>query len=207
MFIKNISFSLLTGIVSAVFYSAIQGIYVYFKWLKTRNYFISKIKENMTLVSYHLITILDINPIYETEFESDHLMTDDEFFSLIKEKNITNIQWSNINKLIQQTTNLITEKRKEGFLIPTYTTRDFHAVDSFIDEMSSFISSYYWLKNELNDSNITNRLKTKLLNIVKLSKENPFPNKFLDRIYNNYRIKVLKYKNRKKKSNNTTIPF
>jgi hypothetical protein len=142
------------------------------------------------------MTILDIDPIYETEFESDHLMTDDEFILAIQNESITNEQWANINKLVGQTTNLITVTRKEGFLIPTYTANDFHAVDTLINEMRSFTSSYSWLNEELDDPDITNRLKAKLITIIKLSKDNPFPNKFLDRVYNKYRTRVLRYKNR-----------
>ena len=207
MTVTEISFALLTGIVSAVFYSAIQSVYKYIKWLKTKRYFISRIRNQITSINYNLMTILDIDAIYETEFEPDHLIEDHEFVSKIESMEITGKQWDSIDKLIKLTKERIAEKTKEGLLVSTYTSTDFHSVDSLTNKMQDFTSTYSWLDQDLDNPDVVKNLKEKLLVIVTLPKLNPFPNKPIDRIYNKFRNKFFKYKHNDNTIEDENIPF
>ena len=210
----DIIFALLTGITSAVIYSLIQALYLYFRWSRTRRFFLSEIKESITYLDYYVKTILDINPIYDTEYESDHLMDHEEFISEIESLKINKQQYERLNNVLKYTRNKIEKARKEALTIPTFTSKDFHAIDKFIMEVSMFLSSYSLTSEEINDLDISNRLKRKLIDILNIAEENPFPNNFLDNIRNWQRRKVFSVKRNYKKhirgsevSDESYLPF
>ncbi|MDP2683736.1 MAG: hypothetical protein Q8P20_01640 [bacterium] len=196
----NIILALVVGITSAFVYSMIQGLYLYFRWVRTRRFFLSEIKGSIMYLDYYVTTILNINPIYETEFETDHLMTHEEFISEIQNIVIDKEQFERLNNALKHTREKIEKARKEALLIPTFTSRDFHAVDKFVMEISMFLSSYSWLNEEISKSEISDKLKNKLIKILNIAKENIFPNNFLDKIRQwRNRRKLFNSKHRYKK--------
>lgn len=192
----DIIFALIIGIISAFIYSLIQGLYLYFRWSRTRRFFLSEIRVAITYLDYYVTTILDINPIYDTEFETDHLMTHEEFISEIETTDISCKQYERLNNVLKYTRDKIEKARKESLTIPIFTSKDFHAVDKFIMKISMFLSSYSWLGKEIIKPDTSDKLKRKLIDILNVAEENPFPNNFFDRIKNWQRRKSLNFKRR-----------
>jgi deoxyhypusine synthase len=159
-------------------------------------------------LDYYVTNILDINPIYDTEFETDHLMTHDEFISEIQNIVISQKQYERLNNALKHTRDKIEKARKEALLMPTFTSKDFHAVDKFVMEISMFLSSYSWLNEEIFKPEISDKLKNKLIRILNIAEENIFPNNFLDKVRQWYnRRKLFNSKDRYKKYKKTNGDF
>lgn len=134
----EITSGLLIGLTSAIIYSFIQGCYIYFRWIKTRHFFLSEIRGAIFYVDYYVSIILDINVIYETEYETDHLMNHEEFISEIDSSVISNHQYKRLNKAIKYTKDKIELLRIQAIAVPGFTSKDFHAVDEFIMQLGNF---------------------------------------------------------------------
>lgn len=208
----DLIFALITGIASAFMYSLIQGLYLYFRWIRTRRFFLSEIGGTITYLDYYVMSILDINPIYDNEFEADHLMTHEEYILEIEGMSISSKQYERLNNALKYTRDKIEKVRKEALTIPTFSSNDFHAVDKFIMKISMFLSSYSWLCQEVTKPDISDKLKRKLIDILNIAEENPFPNNFLDRIKNWQKRKSFEIKRKYKKYRGETkeesgLPF
>lgn len=208
----DLIFALVIGITSAFVYSLIQGLYLYFCWSRTLRFFLSEIRGVIMNLDYYVMTILDINPIYDIKFETDHLMTHEEFISEIEDMIISGKQYERLNNAMKYTRDKIEKTRKEALTIPTFTSKDFHAVDKFIMEISMFLSSYSWLNEEISKPDISDKLKRRLIDILNIAEEDLFPNNFLDKIKNwhkrksfNIKRKYQKYTRQVKKEDN--LPF
>jgi|GEM_PF-4714432 len=194
----NLVFALVTGLASAIIYSVIQEVFLYFRWIKTRRFLLSEISSKILTLSTSILDILDINPIYDNGLETDHLMSNEEFISKIETLDIDCQQYEQINNAFTNISNKIKNARKEALVIPTFSSKDFHLVDRIIMKIGDFTSSYYWLHDEIENSEndavenkeINNDLKRKLIDIIKTAKEKIFTNNYLDRI--------IKWKNRRK---------
>ena len=190
----DITLALITGLASAVVYSFIQGIYSYFRWIRTRRFFLSELQSAVSYIDYYLITILEINPIYDTDDEIDHLMDQEELISEIESIVIRSQQFQRREQALQYTKGKIEGTRKEGLCIPIFNSKDFHATDKLNHEINLFLSSYSWLKDETQDSETSKMLKSKLIKILNVAKEKLFTNNFLDNVNNWYRRKVFSLK-------------
>lgn len=186
--IDEIAFAIVTGLVSAGAYSAIESLYSYFRWQRTRRYFLFRIRGSMSFISSELMTILEIDPIYLTQYDIGHVVSDEEFVAAIEKTDILDEQWDKINKLITATAEFIDRTRKEALLIPTYSANDFHKVDSLVSDLWSFTQAYSWLHDEMDDPKVKGRLKKMLVVVVNASRTNLMPTNFLHRRYNRYKL-------------------
>lgn len=186
---------LLIGLASAVIYSFIQGCYLYFRWIRTRRFFLSEIRGAILHVNYYVATILDINMIYETEYETDHLMDHEEFISEVESLEINDQQYKKINKALQHVKDKIESSRIQAIAVPGFISKNFHAVDKIIMQLGNFISFYSFV-DENDDLNF---LKIRLIEILNTVEENPFPNNFLDNVKNWQNRKTLLIKGNIKK--------
>ncbi len=155
---------------------------MYFQWNRTRRFFLSEIRGAITYLDYYVTSILDINPIYDDGFETDHLMTHEEFISEIENMNINSKRFERLDSALKYTRDKIEKARKEALTIPTFTSNDFHAVDKFLMKVSMFLSFYSWSSDEIDKPNISKELKQKLISVLNTAEENPFPNNLLDRV-------------------------
>ena len=177
----DITLAIITGIASAFMYSFIQSTYSYFQWMRTRDFFLSNIRSKMIFVRYHIMLILDVSPVYDEE-ESDLPRSDEEIRDEISSMNISSIQYEKINKNLKNLKNTIQDLRKDALAIPTFTSQDFHSVDSFIFELDRFLSAYSWQSDYISNLDTNNNLRKQLLIVIKLAEENPFKGKVLDKI-------------------------
>lgn len=202
--IRETVFALITGIVSAVMYSFIQACYSYLTWNRTRGFFLQSISGTKTLIGYNTSIILGIDVIYETK-EGERLVSHEEFIDIIESKDIKPDQFERLNKVISATKDKIESLRKEALSIPTFSSRDFHAVDRFIMELGNFNSAYYFFVEELNDDpTLSDSLKEKLIVILNMAEERFFTHNLLDN--------VSKWLNRRKfrkimKKQKSEVPF
>lgn len=205
----DIILALITGIISAFIYSLIQGAYSYFRWANTLRFFLSQIRDEMRLIDYNILVILDINPIYSTEYEKDHLMTDEEFFEEIASMDIRKEQYVRLYKMIKETKMRMETLRKEALALPIFTSKDFHTIDKYIFDLGNYLSSYCLLSEEIIEPKIQEKIKSKLIGVIKKSKADPFATTLIRRIEKYIRIKINRYKfeGRIKSSKDEAIPF
>lgn len=210
----DLTLSFITGIASAVAYSAIQAAYSYFRWVRTKNYFIGEIRGVMSLVSYHFANVLDIDTIYN-EFGEDVLMSEKEFIEQVISMPITEKQYKQLNHILRNIHKNIQTFRKEALSVPIFSAPDFHAVDNFLRSLNDFLSFYSWVDDELQDQKTDQHLKERLAKILQNSDKNPFRGNLFDRFLKWYRLKYFYTKknitkHRKKKStdiNSIELPF
>ena len=207
-------YAILAGLISAVVYSLIQGCYFYFRWSRTRHFFIGEISTAMTYVDYHMANILNIETIYNTEYEEDHLITNEEFVDEIKSTDISAEQYKRLVRSIENTKDKIEALRKEALSVQTFKSSDFHATDRFLFELSNFLSYYSWVEDDPCNSDADQRLKEKLVCVFNATKEKPFHNSFLDNLWkwyrrNSFSIKKMVRKNRngRKLLDGNNLPF
>lgn len=182
--VREITFALITGIVSAVIYSLIQAGYSYIRWARTRDFFRQDISNVKHLIDYNVYLILNIDVVVENEYDDEHGLEHEELMDAIKSAEVSSTQLEQLNKLIQKAKEKIESKRRKALSIPTFSSKDFHAVDKFIMELGHFTTAYYFFFEELDDDpELTESLKTKLIGILNLSRESLFTrNKFDDLI-------------------------
>lgn len=178
----DIIIALLTGVVSAFIYSAIQQVISYFQWEKTRNYYISEIRNAAVLINYYILDILNIDSIYDDGFESDHLITNEELMQEIDDVNIDGEQLKKLNKALKYTSQKIRMIRKDALLVPIFSSKDFHMADRIINEINRFTSSYSWLSEEIEKKDVSDRFKSKLIDIIKVVEDGKNNVNFLDKI-------------------------
>lgn len=184
----------IVGIASAVAYSFIQAIFVYFRWRKTKLYFTSGIYGAIASISYHVSNILDIDLI-RIEYGEEILLEDEEFLEEVRLTVITKKQYAILNRMLQKTSEKIQTLRKEALSIPIFAASDFHSVDGFLLQLNSFLSFYSWLEDGDFDEETDNRLKEKLCGIITNSKRSPFQKNLLDDLWTWYNRKYFYIKN------------
>ena len=190
----ELGLAFITGIASAVAYSLIQGAFNYFRWQKTKRYFTTEIRNATLFVSYHFSNVLDIDVIYTDEFGEEIFLWDDDFIEEIKSIPVTERQYKQINQILKSTRDRIQTLRKEALSVPIFVAPDFHAVDDFLRDLDNFLSFYSWI--DVVGEEADKRLKEKLAEILKNSKQNPFPRNFLDDLWRWYNRKYFYIKNR-----------
>lgn len=178
-FFPELTFALVTGIVSAFIYSLIHGLYLYIKWSRTRRYFLQKITSSILHLKYEIATILDIDPI-DSE---DHPMTYPEFIHEIRNTEINPGQYEKINYAIKYVERKIEEERMEALAASAgFGPRDFHTTDKLLQNIGVFLSSYYWLRNETSEPTVSNKLTNKLIDILDAAEQTHFHDDALNKI-------------------------
>lgn len=148
---------------------------------------------NVNSLDYHISNILEIDTVI-SEDDDEYAMTHEEFMGAIQNCSISPAQYRRINQLFKDTQYRIEVLRRDALSVPTFTPRDFHALDILRSDLSRFASFFSWYTDEeLVTIEASVWLKQRITEILDIAQTNPYPNNYLDKMWNSFRNKKYSF--------------